>query len=184
MYLRQRGTSVGARPPPNGGCDAGGIKWESACKPGSVVDSHSSGTSVTGRLEQPTRVRCGPHHAPLFGLAPDGVYPATDCYQPCGALLPHHFTLTCAPANRAIGGMFSAALSVGLRRPGVTWRPALWSPDFPPHPTGCSDCRANSRNPCTARGRQTQGTRRRLRLGTEPPPNHQPPLSFNSRARA
>ena len=30
----------------------------------------------------------------LFGLAPSGVYRATDCYQPCGALLPHPFTLT------------------------------------------------------------------------------------------
>ncbi len=32
----------------------------------------------------------------------------------------------------AIGGLLSAALVVGLRRPGVTWHPALWSPDFPP----------------------------------------------------
>jgi len=24
------------------------------------------------------------------------------------------------------------ALSIGSRRPGVTWHPALWSPDFPP----------------------------------------------------
>ncbi len=28
--------------------------------------------------------------------------------------------------------MFSVALSVGSRPPGVTWHPALWSPDFPP----------------------------------------------------
>ncbi|AGZ33699.1 hypothetical protein PVLB_04460 [Pseudomonas sp. VLB120] len=28
--------------------------------------------------------------------------------------------------------MFSVALSVGSRLPGVTWHPALWSPDFPP----------------------------------------------------
>jgi len=33
---------------------------------------------------------------------------------------------------RAIGGLLSAALVVGLRPPGVTWHPALWSPDFPP----------------------------------------------------
>ncbi len=33
------------------------------------------------------------------------------------------------------GGIFSVALSVGLRLPGVTWRPALWSPDFPPSQT-------------------------------------------------
>lgn len=34
--------------------------------------------------------------------------------------------------RRAIGGLLSAALVVGSRRPGVTWHPALWSPDFPP----------------------------------------------------
>ncbi len=30
----------------------------------------------------------------LFGLAPSGVYLATECCHPRGALLPHHFTLT------------------------------------------------------------------------------------------
>ena len=56
---------------------------ESACKPGSVVDSHSSRTCVTARLKRPTRgharaARCGTKPlAPLFGLAPGGVYPAT-----------------------------------------------------------------------------------------------------------
>jgi len=30
------------------------------------------------------------------------------------------------------GGLFSAALSVGSRLPGVTWHSAQWSPDFPP----------------------------------------------------
>ena len=29
------------------------------------------------------------------------------------------------------GGIFSVALSVDSRRPGVTWHPVLWSPDFP-----------------------------------------------------
>jgi len=33
---------------------------------------------------------------------------------------------------RAIGGFLSAALVVGSRPPGVTWHPALWSPDVPP----------------------------------------------------
>ena len=65
----------------------------------------------------------------LFGLAPSGVYLATDCYQPRGALLPHLFTLTGAEALRRL---FSVALSVGSRLPGVTWHFALWSPDFPP----------------------------------------------------
>jgi len=49
------------------------------------------------------------------------------CYQDAGALLPHLFTLTRANA----GGMVSVALSVGSRRPGVTWHLARWSPDFP-----------------------------------------------------
>jgi len=31
----------------------------------------------------------------------------------------------------AIGGLLSAALSVGSRPPGITWHSALWSPDFP-----------------------------------------------------
>ncbi len=65
----------------------------------------------------------------LFGLAPSGVYLATDCCQPRGALLPHLFTLTGAEALRRL---FSVALSVGSRLPGVTWHFALWSPDFPP----------------------------------------------------
>ena len=38
-------------------------------------------------------------------------------------------------AVTGIGGIFSAALSVGSRPPGVTWHPARWSPDFPPRPT-------------------------------------------------
>lgn len=70
----------------------------------------------------------------LFGLAPSGVYHATHCCQARGALLPHPFTLT-GPLmfiSRGLGGLLSAALSVGLRRPGVTWHSALWSPDFPP----------------------------------------------------
>jgi len=114
---------------------------ESADKPGSVADNHSSGMCVTTHLKRPTRPQCGSHLLAcavggLFGLAPNGVYHAADCYQPRGALLPHPFTLTCAPDRslKAIGGLLSAALSVGSRPPGVTWRPTLWSPDFPPPP--------------------------------------------------
>ena len=69
--------------------------------------------------------------ASLFGLAPGGVYHRRTCYQVRGALLPHHFTLTIQRRTVAFGGIFSAALSVGLRLPGVTWHPALRSPDFP-----------------------------------------------------
>ena len=44
--------------------------------------------------------------------------------------LPVHPTLY--KERGAIGGLLSAALSVGSRPPGVTWHSALWSPDFPP----------------------------------------------------
>ena len=81
--------------------------------------------------------------ASLFSLAPDGVYLAIDFHQ-CGALLPHLFTLTFYIIG---GGIFSVALSVDSRPPGVTWHPVLWSPDFPPphkndsdHPVDLPSC--------------------------------------------
>ena len=80
-------------------------KVESACKPGSVENNHSSGTHVTVRLKQPTRKSRAGHalaenrRASLFGLAPDGVYRAASRYRSRGALLPHPFTLTCAATS-------------------------------------------------------------------------------------
>ena len=41
-------------------------------------------------------------------------------------------TLSPLPALARLGGLLSAALVVGSRRPDVIWHPALWSPDFPP----------------------------------------------------
>ena len=41
-------------------------------------------------------------------------------------------TLSPLPAPKRLGGILSAALVVGSRRPDVIWHPALWSPDFPP----------------------------------------------------
>ncbi len=81
------------------------------------------------------------HYVPLFDLAPSGVYQAASGCPLRGALLPHHFTLT----NASAGGLFSAALSVGSRPPGVTWHSVLWSPDFPPQTNVWRDCLANSR---------------------------------------
>ena len=43
----------------------------------------------------------------LYDLASDGVYPDQYCYQYCGVLLPHHFTLTIF-----VGGLISVALSL------------------------------------------------------------------------
>ena len=48
----------------------------------------------------------------------------------CALTAPFH-PYRCAETTQ-LGGLFSVALSVGSRLPGVTWHPALWSPDFPP----------------------------------------------------
>jgi len=96
------------------------------------VDNHSSGTGVATGLMRPTREFRGhgwpvePAYSPIWSCSGWGL-PCHACCQTRGALLPHHFTLTC----RA-GGIFSVALSVDSRPPGVTWHPARWSPDFPP----------------------------------------------------
>jgi len=62
-------------------CTLSPIDIESTDKPGSVMDSHSSGLCVTAYLKQPTREPCGSqaglHPTPLFGLAPNGVSLAT-----------------------------------------------------------------------------------------------------------
>jgi len=94
----------------------------------------------------------------LFGLAPGGVcraglLPGSRCaltapFHPCHAPC-HPFTVsgrhlagsasTTASSwkrqrgDRAVRRYLSVALSVGSRRPGVTWHRALWSPDFPRH---------------------------------------------------
>ena len=44
----------------------------------------------------------------------------------------------------SFGGLLSVALSVGSRRPGVTWHPALRSPDFPRRSDERRDCPADS----------------------------------------
>ena len=88
---------------------------EAVRKPGSVPESgypfpgngHSSGYAVTGTLKQPTR-RHGRAalNAPLFGLAPDGVYLASDVTARPGELLPHPFTLTCRGRRTSLCGTF------------------------------------------------------------------------------
>src|ERR1044071_9054872 len=89
---------------------------------------------VAAHLERPTRKPAWAMRvarklrASLFGLAPGGVCRATECYHRRGALLPHHFTLTASV--RRFGGLFSVALSVDSRPPGVTWRLALGARTF------------------------------------------------------
>ena len=64
----------------------------------------------------------------LFGLAPGGVYPAVVVTNNA---VRSYRTISPLPISEETGGIFSAALAVSLRCPGVTWHLALWSPDFP-----------------------------------------------------
>ena len=60
----------------------------------------------------------------LVGFAEPSQSPAT--------LVSSYLTVSPLPVpSRAIGGLLSAALSVGSPRLGVTQHHALWSPDFP-----------------------------------------------------
>jgi len=94
------------------------------------VDNHSSGIHVTMNLVRPTRILARERQwIPIRSCSRWGLHCHTR-YRLRGALLPHLFTLTCHPQEDA-GGIFSAALSVGSRPPGVTWHLSLWSPDFP-----------------------------------------------------
>jgi len=78
------------------------------------------------------------HTSPPIWPCSDWGLPCHHCYQWRGGLLPHRFTLT----HLAAGGLFSVALSVASRRPGVTWQSTRWSSDFPRAPDGARDHRA------------------------------------------
>ncbi len=75
-------------------------------KPGSVdrlapARGHLSGTSVSRGLLRPTRNSCAAgRHWFLLGLASGGVYHAVPVSRKRGGLLPHRFTLACAPPPR------------------------------------------------------------------------------------
>ena len=141
-------------------------KREPACKPGSVEGSHSSGTHVAARLERPTRERRGPRQSlPYLVLLRVGfTLPPMLPSARCALTAPFH------PYPRVAGGLFSVALSVGSRPPGVTWHPALRSPDFPPRRgerrSGCpADSRPPSvRPPAPVRNRQPGGVTDFLRM--------------------
>jgi hypothetical protein len=62
-----------------------------------VIPLRQPSLTASSNLPEPS---AGHTYGFLFGLAPSGVYHATDCYQPRGALLPHPFTLTGACALR------------------------------------------------------------------------------------
>ncbi len=102
-------------------------------------DGHSSGTSVAGRLKQPTRVagsedepraRFPRTRPPLFGLAPGGVCRAAPV---ASRAVRSYRTVSPLPRRaNAAGGLFSVALSLGSPPAAVSRHPVSWSPDFPP----------------------------------------------------
>ena len=87
---------------------------------------------------------------PLFGLAPGGVCNAVPV---ASHAVRSYRTISPLPGrNCRPGGIFSVALSVGSRRPGITWRPAHAEPGLSSAKTGLvepgghdSDCPADSR---------------------------------------
>ena len=89
----------------------GASNRESDYKPGSVPlhpcgwygDCHSSRSTVTCTLKQPTR-KLTAAICFLFGLASSGVYMCPACYQPGGSLLHCPSTLTCLLSQT--GGIF------------------------------------------------------------------------------
>ena len=131
-------------------------------KPGSsrkepAVSRVLSGTII--HLGQPSPTASSDLPGSPFGT--DG---ATNRLLPYLVLLRAGFTLPRRVTTRAVrsyrtfsplpaipkdclGGMFSVALSMGSRPPGVTWRPVRRSPDFPPPQRANardSDCLADS----------------------------------------
>jgi hypothetical protein len=110
---------------------------ESSCKPGSVRrgfprrGSHSSRRRVATALKQPTRRHRGPRHClPIWSCSRWGL----PCRSVAGLAVRSYRTISPLPSClRSLGRFLSVALSVGSRRPGVTWHRARWSPDFPRH---------------------------------------------------
>ncbi len=104
---------------------------------------------VAALLKRPTRKRTGPVCSParaasLFGLAPGGVCRAGGCCHHRGALLPHHFTLTCARHEDTRRRYLSVALSVDSRPPGVTWHLQPKEPGLSSGRIASSGCLADS----------------------------------------
>jgi len=109
-HSRSEWLSDGVASTPRTGCVS--TKKESAVKPGSVVDSHSSGMRVAAQLKRPTRKphvghMCGLHapRASLFGLAPGGVCRAEDVAT---RAVRSYRTISPLPAPlaRHLGGIF------------------------------------------------------------------------------
>ncbi len=106
-------------------------------KPGSVPacgypyagGSHSSRITVTDDLKQPTRKHGrAVLNASLFGLAPGGVYLASDVTAGPGELLPHPFTLTRHGGRTSLCGTIPGVTPAGRYPAPCPVEPGLSSP--------------------------------------------------------
>src|SRR3954447_13900824 len=82
----------------------------------------------------PAAWRCGSHLAAYLALLRLGVTLPPLLPVVRWALTPPFHPYPDLGRTLDPGGFFSVALSVALRRPGVTWQPTLWSSDFPRAP--------------------------------------------------
>ncbi len=144
---------------------------EPACKPGSVQPAkqawaviHLGCLSPDTSSNLPESSAGHTYRIPIWscsrrGLPCHGLLPAMRC-----ALTAPFHPYRSALYNTDLGGLLSAALSVGFRPPGVTWRPTLWSPDFPPSTLS------------TSTGKQRLPGQLATRDCTYPGPDNQPSL--------
>ncbi len=94
---------------------------ELADKPGPVVDSYSSRPAIAHRLKRPTRSQREQRHTGPYLV----LLRIEFTLQPTVTSGPVRSYRTLSPLPTEVGGLLSAALVVGLHRPGVTWYPAL-----------------------------------------------------------
>ena len=148
---------------------------ESACKPGSVRPKARQSFLWARRHRRaqatyPGATRATPN-APLFGLAPGGVYRATRRCPRARCALTAPFHPCHAHPEVPFGGLLSVALAVSSHCPGVTWHPALRSPDFPRCARHTATVRPTPRLIVEERGARGEGRAARAqarRTGNEP----------------
>jgi len=124
------------------GISPGGRCWSSR-KPSSVSPLFKRRWSSVwdGRRRPPLAAyprlcRCGSHLAAYLALLRLGVTLPPLLPAARWALTPPFHPYPSETLRPPPGGLFSVALSVAFRRPGVTWQSTLWSSDFPREPCG------------------------------------------------
>jgi len=110
-----------------------------ACKPGSVGNQTDSLTVISLGVQSPVLSSSLPAASwsrrgasrRLLGLAPAGVCRATDVTTGAVGSYPTFSPLPTARRHRWRSVFCGTFHRGGYPRPGVTWQPAPWSPDFP-----------------------------------------------------